>query len=66
MNQVDRVATTDQMRMRADMENAPLGEKLLLINEGGVLVPGVLTRDTLSHFIEWQRVPKRALKKESK
>lgn len=59
-NDASPVASTDEFRMRTDMENAPLGKKLQLINEGGVAVYGTLTRDTLHHFIEWQYVPKRA------
>lgn len=60
-NDASPVASTDEFRMRGDMHNAPLGKKLLLINEGGSLVTGTLTKATLSHFIEWQRCPKRAL-----
>lgn len=62
MNDANPVASTDEIRMRSDMHNAPTGKKLLLINEGGVLVPGILTADNRSHFIEWQFVPKRAKK----
>ena len=61
-NDANPVASTDEFRMRTDMHNAPMGKKLLLINEGGVLVTGVLSRDTAAHFIEWQYVPKRALR----
>lgn len=59
-NDANPVASTDEFRMRKDMENAPTGKKLLLINEGGVLVVGTLTNDNRGHFIEWQKVPKRA------
>lgn len=61
MNDANPVASTDEFRMRADMHNAPLGKKLLLINEAGVLVTGKLTKENRQHFIEWQYVPKRAL-----
>lgn len=55
------VATSDQWRMRKDMENAPIGRKLLLINPGGVLVFGTLTNETRNHFLEWAYLPKRAV-----
>lgn len=55
------VCSTDAFRMRKDMENAPTGVRLLLINEGGTLVLGTLTSDTRKHYIEWQKYPKRAL-----
>lgn len=60
-NDASPVASTAEFRMRRDMHNAPHGKLLLLINEGGKLTTGQLTRDTLSHFIEWQYCPKRAL-----
>lgn len=60
-NDANPVASTDEFRMRKDMQNSPTGKKLLLINEGGVLVVGTLTNDNRRHFIEWQKVPKRAL-----
>jgi hypothetical protein len=59
-NDANPVASTDKFRMRKDMQNAPTGKKLLLINEGGVLVVGTLTNDNRGHFVEWQFVPKRA------
>lgn len=62
MNDASPVASTDSFRMRSDMQNAPTGKKLLLINEAGVLVIGTLTADNRGHFIEWQLVPKRAKK----
>lgn len=62
MNDASPVASTDQLRMRSDMDKAPTGKKLLLINEGGVLVVGVLTAESRKHFKEWQKVPKRAEK----
>lgn len=52
-NDANPVASTDALRMRTDMENAPTGKKLLLINEGGVLVPGVLTNDNRKFYLEW-------------
>lgn len=61
-NDASPVATTHEFRMRKDMENAPMGKKLLLINEGGVLVTGTLTRDSMKHYLEWQKLPKRAEK----
>lgn len=61
-NDASPVASTSDFRMRADMENAPTDKKLLLINEGGVLVVGTLTNNNRRHFIEWQFVPKRATK----
>lgn len=60
MNDASPVASTDSFRMRSDIENAPTGKKLLLINEGGVLVVGTLTNDNRQHFIEWQALPARA------
>jgi len=32
-NDASPVASTDEFRMRADMENAPIGKKLLLITK---------------------------------
>lgn len=61
-NDANPVASTDALRMRSDMHNAPMGKKLLLINEGGVLVTGVLTNDNRKFYLEWQFVPKRAKK----
>lgn len=61
-NDASPVASTDEFRMRTDMENAPTGKKLQLMNEGGVLVYGTLTNDNRSHYIQWQYVPKRAKK----
>lgn len=60
MNDASPVASTDEFHMRLDMHNAPMGKKLLLINEGGVLVTGTLNNDNKGHYIEWQLVPKRA------
>lgn len=54
------VAVDHKHCMRADMENAPIGVKLLLINLGGVLVPGTITESTRGDFLEWQYVLKRA------
>lgn len=54
------VATSKDYYMRLDMENAPLGKEILLINEGGKLVTGKLTGTNREHFIEWQYAPKRA------
>lgn len=56
------VASSDEIHMRDDMENAPLGKRILLINPGGCLVQGTLTSDSRQHFIEWQYLPKRARK----
>jgi hypothetical protein len=61
-NDASPVATTDEFRFRDDMHNAPRGKKLLLLNEGGVLVTGVLNSENSEHFIEWQYIPKRAKK----
>jgi hypothetical protein len=44
------------------MDKAPVGKKLLLINEGVVLVQGVLTNANRAHFVEWSELPKRASK----
>ncbi len=63
-NDASPVASTENFRMRGDMENAPRGKKLLLINEGGVLVTGTLTQVNEKHFIEWQFCPKRCKIKE--
>lgn len=62
-NDASPVATTDEFRFRDDMHNAPRGKKLLLLNEGGVLVTGVLNSENTEHFIEWQYIPKRAKRK---
>lgn len=59
-NDSSPVSTTAELRMRSDMRNAPRGKKLLLINEGGVLVTGVLNDTNTDHFVEWQHLPKRA------
>jgi hypothetical protein len=48
------------------MHNAPTGKKLLLINEGGVLVVGTLTNENRKHFVEWYYCPKRAKQEPSK
>lgn len=55
------VATTDHFHMRGDMENAPTGKRILLINESGVLVQGTITTENRAHYIEWQYLPKRAI-----
>ena len=60
MNDASPVASTPNVRMRSDMHNAPTGKKLLLINEGGVLVVGTLTNENRKHFVEWYYCPKRA------
>lgn len=59
-NDASPVASTDEFRMRSDMQNAPWGKKLLLINEGGVLITGTLNNENKGHYIEWQYCPKRA------
>lgn len=61
-NDASPVASTDEFRFRTDMEKAPHGKLLLLINEGGKFTSGVLNKENLAHFIEWQYVPKRAKK----
>lgn len=61
-NDASPVVTSDEVRFRSDMENAPLGKKIQAINEGGVAVYTVLNRETAKHYIEWLEVPKRALK----
>lgn len=35
------------------MDTAPLGKKVIALNEGGVAVFAVLTRDTLGHYKGW-------------
>lgn len=42
------------------MGKAPTGKKLLLVNEGGVLVFGVLTSENRDHFTQWSELPKKA------
>lgn len=58
------VATTDELRFRKDMHNAPMGQKVLVINEGGVAVFAKLNKTNLHHFTEWCPLPKRALENE--
>ena len=41
-----------------DMSKAPLGQKLLAMNPGGVAVFASLTPSTLKHFIAWCGLPK--------
>lgn len=41
-----------------DMSTAPLGQKLLAMNPGGVAVFASLTPSTLKHFIAWCGLPK--------
>jgi len=62
VNDASPVASTGEFRFRSDIENAPTGKKLQLINEGGVAVYGVLTNDNRHHYIEWQYCLKRSLK----
>jgi len=61
-NDASPVATTDHFHMREDMQNAPTGKRILLINESGVLVQGTLNAENRGHFVEWQFLPKRAVK----
>lgn len=60
MTRIEVASVHQSFRMCADMHNAPMGKKLLLINEGGVLVTGTLNLTNRAHFVEWQHVPKRA------
>lgn len=62
MNNSKEYVTREDWRMRNDMDNAPMGVKLLLINPSGVLTIGKLTHATRDHFIEWSELPKRAVK----
>ncbi len=45
--------------LRYDMENAPLGGKLQLLNPSGVLVFGTLTVATRSLYWAWAPLPQR-------
>lgn len=62
----NEVASTSEFRFRDDMHNAPMGETIMLINEGGCFCRGVLNEKNKHTFIEWQYVPKRALKRKDK
>lgn len=62
MNDANPVASTDQLRFRLDMNNAPLGKKVLAINPSGVAVFAVLTKETLKDYQEWCELPKRAIR----
>lgn len=63
-NDASPVASTPDFRMRSDMHNAPRGKRVLLINESGVLTQGSLNAENMGHFIEWQYIPKRAIKEQ--
>ncbi len=41
-----------------DMNSAPLGRKLLVLNHGDVAAFGCLTPDNLKHFRAWCALPK--------
>ena len=45
--------------LRYDMENAPIGGKLLLLNPSGVLVFGTLTNATRHLYWAWAPLPRR-------
>lgn len=46
-------AASDDFFLSPDIAHAPLGETLLLVNPGGVLVQGKLNEKTKSHYLEW-------------
>ena len=46
-------AASDDFFLSPDIEHAPYGETLLLVNQGGVLVQGKLNEKTRSHYLEW-------------
>lgn len=54
------VATTEEVFFSDDLASAPVGETLLLINEGGCLCMSALNNDTKDLFTEWLPKPKRA------
>lgn len=56
-----KYSTRPDWRLRKDMEAAPFGTKLLLLSESGTLVIGVLTADTVKHYVQWSELPKKAL-----
>lgn len=56
----DNYATRPDWTMNPNMSEAPLGKKLLLLNEGGVLVFGTLTNNNRDCFIQWSELPRKA------
>lgn len=48
-----------EARLRYDMENAPLGVKLLALTHGGVLVFANLTKAHLQFYVAWSHMPVR-------
>lgn len=58
------VCSTDELRFSKKMKRAPLGQKLILINPGGVACFGNLTEKTRKDYIEWCKIPKRAIDEE--
>jgi len=49
--------------LSTDIKEAPLGEKILALTLGGVLVITTLTQDTVQHYTQWSPLPKRGLDK---
>jgi hypothetical protein len=53
--------TRPDWHLRGDMDNAPLGTKLLLLTIGDVLVIGSLTAENRKDFTQWSELPKKCL-----
>lgn len=50
--------TSDHPQWIFDMQSAPLGRKLLVLNHSGVAAFASLTQDNLKHFRAWCALPK--------
>lgn len=63
-NLIRDVCTTDELRFSRKMSRAPLGQKILVINEGGVAIFEWLNSETRKQYKQWCRIPKQAIDEE--
>lgn len=55
----DRAAAVDQDYYWRRMETCPLGAKVLLLNDGGVAIFGLVSTHTRGSFKGWAPLPKK-------
>lgn len=63
MSDAKDYVTTDEWYLRDDMENAPLGKRLFVLNEGGKIIEEILTNKNKHQYSEWSALPMRASKR---
>jgi hypothetical protein len=56
---LDKPATAKASVLNKDMSKAPMGEPILALTLGGILVREVLTARNIKYYTQWAKFPER-------